>query len=797
MKKLRVLRVALLLSFVVSLTLGIVMIRNMSAARDSAYRATASVARYALADRTLQLNLLNARAGLLRNYDPVNADLLAERESIVDIGRLRLRPQARAILDRLIVLGDRQEVLVERFKSDNALLQNSLARFAASENTNASTDNLLSARIFKLTLDTSPQTVSEAKASLNLVPQPQQGTGPAQFLSHARLLVAVLPEIDSLLNAIRAMRMENQIEALRLEVNKDADDDLRAIHWLQVVLVTALLVFLANGIALALLHRRRTRDLITRAENERLSAAIAMPLIDTGPENFAARVQEAIDQLALHIGAKHLQLLIPDSPNATLFSWPDGSLGARWLRSFDDAADADGAWKGDRVIATCKEARTQSTLGRAMHDSGLETLVLLRATEPHRVVIGIEPKDRTFAQRGDHLAAVVSVIVAIAHGARREAMRVERERLGRTQARTRRMEMIGAMASGVAHNFNNIIAAIGGFAEIGQDHTRNGSTARYNFDEIRGAVDRSRDLVDDILNFAKHGRSTKQPINLLTVLTQTIRLLSASARHEGTFQLSAPETLHAVMGAGSDLQQVFLNIANNASQASDGGPVRLSLDRAELTENRPMSHGNLYPGRYIVVSIRDAGPGIMESVRKRLFNPFFTTKAGGTGLGLSTAWEIIRDHGGTIDVTNIPGGGAQFTVWLPETHVDLGVPVVGDGARILLVADPERLAEDEELLAEIGFEPLGFASTTDPLVIRSAIRDCDAIVIAVPHALTAERLADEIGVASVGRPVFFAIPEEDRSRYAQSRLTLPYPLQSDEVSRLLVETLAKRVSIEA
>jgi signal transduction histidine kinase len=797
MKMLAILRCGFVFSLLASIALGIVTIRKMSETRLWTSGASNAIKDYILADRTLQLDLLSARAGLLRNYDSVNADIISERKSIADLQKLVMRPKARDLLAGLIVNGDRQELLVERFKSNNALMQNSLARFAAAETARANTGTILSARIFKLTLDTSPQTVAEARASLRNMPQPPAGTPAAQLVSHARLLVSILPEIDGLLSSICKMHMEDRIDAMRLELTQEANDYLIDIRRLQIALILAIFLFIATATALMLKQGLRTRDFMAQAENERLIAAIAMPLIETGATNPVSCIQNAIGRLALHVGAKQLQLFIPENPNAIQFSWPDAKPNSHWLQDLAEAAEADGAWANNRVIVSRNDSKIQPTLNRAMCDAGIKDLVMLRAAEPLQVVIGIEPKGLACAQRSDHLAAIASAIVAIAHGARREAMQVERQRLERTLARARRMELIGAMASGVAHNFNNIIAAIGGFAETGQEHTKNGSAARYHFDEIRAAVDRSRDLVDDILNFAKLGRSTKQPINVFAVVTQTVHLLSASAREGGDFRLFAPERLYTVIGAGSDLQQVFLNIANNASHASGGRPVDISIQRLELAEARQMSHGRLSPQTYVVIFIRDTGLGILESVRLRLFEPFFTTKAGGTGLGLSTAWEIVRDHGGTIDVTNMPEGGAQFAIWLPEAAANVGVPVVGDGARILLLAEPERLSAEEELLAEIGFEPLGFALSTDLHTIRNVIGDCDAVFVAASQVRVAEDVADQIGVVLGARPLFLATPNGEGRSHTRSALTLSYPLRSNEVSKLLIETLAARVPAAA
>jgi hypothetical protein len=347
------------------------------------------------------------------------------------------------------------------------------------------------------------------------------------------------------------------------------------------------------------------------------------------------------------------------------------------------------------------------------------------------------------------------------------------------------METIGAMASGVAHNFNNIVGAIGGFAEMGQERSRAGSPTRRSFDEIRAAVARARDLVDDILNFAKQGRSAKQPIDLRDVLTQTVRLLSAASRDGSSFELQVADGPYPVTGAGSDLQQVFLNICNNASHASGRQPVSIAVRRVRLQEEHATSHGSLDPGRYVVVTISDAGPGIPETVKRRLFEPFFTTKAAGTGLGLSTAWEIVQDHGGTIDVQNVAGGGACFSVWLPEQDVDVIMPIVAGGAQILLLSEHEQLSADEEMLAELGYEPLGFPLPAEVAAIGNAIGTCDAVLIVTPRTAVAGEAMRAIGPILSARPLLLATPDGETLGSAANALKLRYPIIAEELARLL------------
>lgn len=788
MKWLPALRVGSAALIVISLVLGVLTLRTTYDTRRWINATNAALMTYALADQALQLDLLGARAGLLRDYDPINADLASERACLANLARLSIRPVSRALLLDLTAKAGQREALVERFKSDNALLQNSLTRFTANDRAELGSENDLSARILNLTLDTSPQTVREATAAVRRLESRAADTPTAQIVSHARLLVRILPEIDEILHAIRAIDMERRIGVLKAALAQESHDRSTRILQLQIALALALLLSALTVGALILAQRIGTNALKSQAANARLSAAIATPLIDTGHATFTARVTEAVQRLARHVRATRLQLTLPGAPTQMHFFWPESEEDPEWLGRFIEAADATQSWLDDKVIASRNGDPIAPALDQAMRAAGVTDLVLLRTAEPFNVVIGFVPAELAFAQRRDSMAGVASAIVAIAYAARREVMQQERDRLERILERTRRLETIGAMASGVSHNFNNIIGAIGGFAEMGQERTRNGSPARYSFDEIQRAVARARDLVDDILNFAKQGRAPKVPINLFDILAHAVRLLSASARQDGAFHLAAADKLLAVLGSSRDLEQVFLNICNNAVRARNPRPVEIVAQRRLLADVAHLSHGSLEPGSYIVVSVTDTGPGISEAAQRRLFEPFFTTRAGGTGLGLSTAWEIVQDHFGTIDAQNVPEGGARFSVWLPELTGRAASALAGNGSRILLVTAREHLAADEELLAELGFEPLGFTLSTDPETLRAVACECDAALLAGEDPLAVDELARVISPVLGGRPLLVGLPPGKTADAATPAHLIAYPFQSKQVFDVLVRT---------
>ena len=177
----------------------------------------------------------------------------------------------------------------------------------------------------------------------------------------------------------------------------------------------------------------------------------------------------------------------------------------------------------------------------------------------------------------------------------------------------------------------------------------------------------------------------------------------------------------AVSGEPAQLQQVILNLCTNAAQAMPRSEmIRVSAEQKEVAAFLPMSHGELVQGRYVCLAVIDNGRGF-ESVARRLFEPFFTTRSAGTGLELATVHEIVRDHGGAMNVQSKPEHGSHFQVWLPAVAADSTAVVgpaalpLGRGETVLVVGERERLLYNEEMLAALGYEPVGFERPADAI----------------------------------------------------------------------------------
>jgi signal transduction histidine kinase len=569
-------------------------------------RVSSAISGYATAERLIQFDLLDERAGLIRTYDPINDNLHAARDNLEDLQTTALGMRARQLLAELALRTDQQERQIVRFNGDNALLQNSLAYLGSAGTIEPASQELFN-RILKLTLDTTPTTVSQAEAELRQTSLELPGAPSARFLFHARVLVDVLPEIDHLLNSMRGLQIDAQVNALQSAVQSENEARLRTIFFLQIALGAMFMLWLACTVSLLLTLRANYRDLEVQAANERLSAAIAVPLINSARATFPARVQEAAERLAAHVGARRLQLLVPGISGSIQFSRDGRAFESDWLSRFVEAADADGAWKDNRVLLSLPGDSPSDAIVDAMRTAGITKLVLVRSTEPLQVTLGFEPENFNVAQRRDHLAGLSSAIISVGHGALREMEEHERDRLEQTLAHKTRVEKIGAIASGVAHNFNNIIGAISGFAEMGQDCTSKESKARANFVEIEKAADRARHVIDDILNFAKQRRASKVPLDLSEILSRCVGMLSAASRQKVSFEFRPATKPIYVRCVENDLQQALVNICNNAAEAGAGRPVHIRLRREQLPAKLQLSHGSLLSGDYAVVSIVDSG----------------------------------------------------------------------------------------------------------------------------------------------------------------------------------------------
>ena len=302
---------------------------------------------------------------------------------------------------------------------------------------------------------------------------------------------------------------------------------------------------------------------------------------------------------------------------------------------------------------------------------------------------------------------------------------------------SQRMESIGTLAGGIAHNFNNVLMGIQGRTSL---MMMGKGSSHPDFQHLKGIeehVQSAAELTKDLLGFARGGKYEVRPTNLNKLIEQENRMFGQTKR-EITIQNKCEHHLWTVEVDQGQMRQVLLNIYVNAWQAMPGGGT-LFVETENVTlgadDVNPFS---AEPGRYVKLSITDTGVGMDKATRERVFDPFFTTKetGSGTGLGLASAYGIIKNHGGFISVCSEPGSGTKFDIFLPasEQAVAEQKEFAGEaikGCETVLFVDDEEMVTDvtQDLLEDLGYKVLIGTTGQEAVEIYNQNRDLIDLVI--------------------------------------------------------------------
>jgi nitrogen-specific signal transduction histidine kinase/CheY-like chemotaxis protein len=396
----------------------------------------------------------------------------------------------------------------------------------------------------------------------------------------------------------------------------------------------------------------------------------------------------------------------------------------------------------------------------------------------------------------------------IVHAVTRHSMEMERARLESRLRQARRLERIGTFTSGIAHNFNNLLGGILGHSEVMEERLGPDVRLARNLAGIRRGAERARDLVDQILAFGRHRDARPRSLNANALVTEAAALLNVSLPTGIDLAVHEPPVAAIVAGEPAQLQQVILNLCNNAAQALNGhGRIDIAMEVRDLATRQQFAHDELRPGRYACIAISDTGHGMDEATLARIFEPFFTTRSSGNGLGLATVREIVRDHGGAIDVRSAPGEGSRFEIWLPcspsiEPAPDMNAPsgAAGRGETVLMAAaDATLLLRDEETLAALGYEPVGFTASEAVLsACRSKPGRFDILIVGPFGPLAASlELATALHAMTPHLPIVLATKttEEigaDTLLAAGISDVVRWPIVAEEIATALAHGLALR-----
>jgi PAS domain S-box-containing protein len=248
-----------------------------------------------------------------------------------------------------------------------------------------------------------------------------------------------------------------------------------------------------------------------------------------------------------------------------------------------------------------------------------------------------------------------------------EALRLSEAQLRQAQ----KMEAVGRLAGGVAHDFNNVLTAIFGYSDLVLDGLEPGDQRRLDVEEIKRAANRAAGLTRQLLAFSRKQVMQPRHLNLNEIIENLETLLHKLIGQEIVLQIDTATDLWTVKADPGQIEQVLMNLAANARDAMpEGGTLTIATTNEDLAPDDAAALVGIEPGRFVRLTVSDSGLGIPDHVRPHVFEPFFTTKeqGKGTGLGLATVYGIVKQSGGWIYLDEAPDSGASFRIFLPRVE---------------------------------------------------------------------------------------------------------------------------------
>lgn len=326
-----------------------------------------------------------------------------------------------------------------------------------------------------------------------------------------------------------------------------------------------------------------------------------------------------------------------------------------------------------------------------------------------------------------------------------ERKKVEQERaLLEAQLReAHKLEAIGTLAGGVAHDFNNILGTILINTELARQDAAYNPLALASLAEVEKASHRARDLVQQILSFSRPKPTSRQVLSIPSIVEESVRLLRAGLLGGMRIECYCAADTPSILGDSTQLTQVLLNLGANAAQAMEGRPgtIEIRVEGVTLDETSARADPGLRPGRYARIVVSDTGHGMDAATQRRIFEPFFTTRppGKGTGLGLCVVHGILQSHAGACVVHSEPGKGSKFEVYFPraidgaaapDTIEAAGRAAEGRGRHILYIDDDQaQLFASKRMIERWGYRVSAYFEQLEALdAVRSGKLRVDLVV---------------------------------------------------------------------
>jgi len=370
-----------------------------------------------------------------------------------------------------------------------------------------------------------------------------------------------------------------------------------------------------------------------------------------------------------------------------------------------------------------------------------------------------------------------------------------------------KMEAVGTLAGGIAHEFNNVLGIIIGNTELAIDDLEIWHPVRHNLSEIKTASLRAKDVVKQLLSFSRSDRIKREPIDIGIIVKESLKLLRASIPSSTHIVTDIHDDIQAVIADPTQIHQLLINLSNNAAQAlsEEGGTITIELKNVTLNELEALKHPDVSPRTYVRLSVRDDGHGIPTQYQQKIFEPYFTTKdiGKGTGMGLAVVHGIVKTHDGAIVVDSKVGIGTSIHVYIPASkqiacNITPNEKVLPRGTEKILFVD------DEDSMSRIfvsALNRLGYtvSSENNPVkalaLFKSDPYAFDLVItdMTMPH-MTGDRLAKSIIKLRPGIPIiictgYSAKINQDKAQQMGVRALLSKPLVKEELAHTIRNVL--------
>lgn len=381
-----------------------------------------------------------------------------------------------------------------------------------------------------------------------------------------------------------------------------------------------------------------------------------------------------------------------------------------------------------------------------------------------------------------------------------------RKKLEESLQQALKLEAIGNLAGGVAHDFNNILGIIIGNVELALDDIPDWNPAKQNMDEIRIAGLRARDVVKQLLSFSRKSEQHKKIITLQPIIEESVSLLRASIPSSIEMRINMEDT-GAIKADPTQIHQILINLCTNAAHAMDdsGGILGIRLAETRLEETGISHFKDMSPGRYAQLIISDTGHGMDELTRSKIFDPYFTTKevGKGTGMGLSVVLGIVKSSSGAISVDSEVDRGTTFRILFPLTDTPVDADneteeIVPGGTETILLVDDETslLKMGKNQLERFGYRVI---TKTDPLKALEAFKGnpswFDLVItdMTMP-GMTGDRLAEKILEIAPDTPIILCTGysskiDRERARKIGIRTYVEKPFDKQRIARLVRQVI--------